>query len=140
MEDEEAYGCLAILSNHTAWLQHLEQSQAKIRGNEAETTPSPRLALQVMPPAKASSASLQASRKRPVINKVQGEVDPFSEPSQQGDNICAAFNSGTCVNNASHPSELHMCSYCLYTVQQLCHHAEQYCRCKGMSKYGAWGV
>ena len=27
-----------------------------------------------------------------------------------------------CFNNAYHPSDLHVCSYCLITIQRLCHH------------------
>ena len=76
---------------------------------------------QVMLPAKVLSGPPQASKQQSVINKVQREVGPFSEAAQPEDKACAAFNRGTCVTNASHGSDLHVCSYCLYTIQRLCH-------------------
>ena len=45
-----------------------------------------------------------------------------------------------CFNNASHPSDLHVCSYCFLTIQRLFNHKEQYCRWKGLLKNGAAGV
>ena len=34
------------------------------------------------------------------------------------------------------PLLLHMCSYCLYIVQRLCHHTEQFCRWKALPNTG----
>ena len=38
----------------------------------------------------------------------------FSDHAQPGDRDCAAYNKGLCVNNASHLTDLHVCSFCLH--------------------------
>ena len=57
----------------------------------------------------------------------QGFVPP---PSKPGDKACAGYNRGSCSNNLTHPSDLHVCSFCLRTAQKLCRHPEHKCRQK----------
>ena len=66
----------------------------------------------------------------------------FSKPAQPRDKACISFNKGNCPSNAHHPSLLHVCSSCLYTVQRLCHHTEQFCKWKTQPKIGVvgWGL
>ena len=46
-----------------------------------------------------------------------------------------------CINDADHPSLLHVCSYCLYNVYSISAitHVEQFCRRKGIPKMGPGG-
>ena len=48
--------------------------------------------------------------------------------SKLGDRACLAFNRGACQAQVSHPSNLHVCSYCLPVPSNLnLHHWEEIC-------------
>ena len=64
----------------------------------------------------------------------------YSQPSNPRDSAYQGFNRGTCGDNTSHPTELHVCRYCLNTLQCIFYHTEKYCGRKGLSKYGAEGL
>ena len=49
----------------------------------------------------------------------------YNQPCKTTDTACQGFSRGTCVDNTSHPKELHICSYCLHTVQHICYHTDQ---------------
>ena len=93
-------------------------------------------------PFKPSATSSQGHTQQPHQSSTnrtrRGAV--LSEPAQPTDKACISFNKGTCPSNTDHPFLLHMCSYCLYTVQHLCHHTEQFCRWKALPKNRAWVV
>ena len=50
----------------------------------------------------------------------------FSEVAKPGAKVCAAFNTGQCVDGTA----------CLYIVNRLCHTTELFCKRKGYSKNG----
>ena len=128
MEDGEVYRWPVVLSYHAAWLQHLEQGWATWE-DEATTLKLRRaLVWHQLPPPQTPTTSSQPTRQQPAADKVQSKTGPFSEPVKPGDRACTAFNKGLCVT--LHPADLHVCCYCLFTIQRLCHHMEQFCRCK----------
>ena len=88
----------------------------------------------------ASPQSRTQQIQPPLINIQRGGVI-FSPPASLDDQACPGFNMGTCFDNASHPSLLHVCTYCLQTVRKHGYHTEMYCQCKGATqhKMGRWG-
>ena len=63
---------------------------------------------------------------------------PFSVTAQPGHYACATYSQGLCSSNSAHPADLHVCSYCLQSVQMLCKHIELSCKCKALAKNRAW--
>ena len=66
-------------------------------------------------------------------------LQELMEDSNPGDRACPGFNKGMCTDNTSHPRELHVCSYCLKTVQRLCRHTESTTKGKALIKKTRWG-
>ena len=135
MEYDDDYGWLAVRAYHAAWLQILEQGQA-LWGDKVVKL---KLGCALMsccaqkPPQHSLS---RASHEQPpqTTNKPNRRGTVLSEPAKPEDKACVRFNWSTCTNNVDHPSLLHVCSYCLYTVQHLCHHTEQFCKKKDWPK------
>ena len=73
----------------------------------------------------------------PTSNKPQAPtraprfIGPISVTAQPRDRACATYYyQGLCSSNSAHPADLHVCSYCLQSVQWLCKYTELYCKCK----------
>ena len=81
------------------------------------------------------------ARQQPQTQGTWGRNGYYSQPSKQGDRACKGFNRGACPDNTSHSIELHVCEYCLKTIQRLCRHAEMFYQSKGtVAKNGVgWG-
>ena len=137
IEDGEEYGWSVVLSCHAVWLQYLQQGHAMCRDHVTKLKLRHALVWhRVAPSTKAPSASSQPLRQPSAGNRSQKKIGPYSEPAKPRSKACAAFNKGQCVDNTWHPADLHVCSYSLHNVQRLCHHTEQYCKCKTFSKNG----
>ena len=142
MEDGEMYWWLALRAYHAAWLQYMEQGRAAWGDEETKLKLQWRLVWHWVVPVRYSEAPSQGhppQTRLPGTNpSIRGLV--LNDSSKPGDKVCDGFNKGKCASNADHPSFLHVCSYCLYTVQHLCYHTEQYCCRKAQPKNGAGGI
>ena len=85
----------------------------------------------VAPPTKLHLSTNHPSNQPVAASRAPRCTGPFSDPSQLGDCACIAYNIGLCVNNCAHPRYLHVCSFCLYSVQMVYNHTELHCRHKG---------
>ena len=142
MEDGERYGWPAVRAYHAAWLQYMEQGRTAWGDEETKLKLRRVLVWHRVVPVRYSEGPSQG---HPPQTPLRGTNPPrwwqlLSDSSKPGDKVCDGFNEGKCASNADHPLFLHVCSYCLYTVQCLCYHTEQYCRRKAQPKNGAWGV
>ena len=128
----KVYGWKAVREYHAAWFQLLEQGQtawgdeskrAQLRSLMVWSKPSLSSRLPHPPSTSVTSANLRPP--------TQGPVDRFwyvSVPFKPGDSACSGYNIGICFSNTSHPSDLHVCMYCLRVAQKLCKHPESKCR------------
>ena len=141
IEDGERYSWSAIMAHHATWVQHIEQSLAAWGDEEnmkLRRVPMWHWVGPLRPSTTHSQGPSQQACQTSTNPTRRGTV--FSKPTEPGDKVCINFNKGTCHRNADYPSFLHVCSYCLYTVQHLCHHTEQFCNRKALPKKGAGGV
>ena len=138
-EDVEVYGWKAVREHHAAWLQLLEQDRAawSDRSKRAQLL---RLMVWSKPSISSgfphpSPASVTSINPRLRTQELVGRFGYVSVPSKPGDRACSGSNRGVCSSNTSHPSELHVCKYCLRVAQKLCRHPESRCRCKSETKH-----
>ena len=90
------------------------------------------------PPTQAASTGSQ----HPLSYANQGRVgrnNYVPQISRPGNRACLAFNRGLCQTQAAHPSDLHVCAYCLQVAQKLCRHPETRCNPKQKQKTGKGG-
>ena len=90
------------------------------------------------PPTQAASTGSQ----HPLSYANQGRVgrnNYVPQISRPGNRACLAFNRGLCQTQAAHPSDLHVCAYCLQVAQKLCRHPETRCNPKHKQKTGKGG-
>ena len=52
---------------------------------------------------------------------------PSLSQNKTGTKACALFNQGKCGAQADHPSDHHICGYCLNVVKGVCVHLERFC-------------
>ena len=142
MEDGEHYGCPAVRAYHAAWLQHMEQGRAAC-GDE-DTKLKLRRALvwhRVVPVRSSGLHRRDTCHKCASLAPTHLDGGQFSVILQnRGTRRVAVSTMANAHPNADHPSFLHVCSYCLYTVQCLCYRTEQYCCRKVLPKNGPGGV
>ena len=68
-----------------------------------------------------SSPSHQPQKEQPKGIEIHNMM---AKPSYRA---CVGFNEGTCTDATPHPKELHVWSYCMVVVSQLCVHLEHFC-------------
>ena len=148
LQDVDVYGWRVVRDYHGAWLQLLEQKRATWL-DEGERTELRRLMVWSKPSLASkgsfapSSQALSAGMQRPPAPRDQGRyVRGYGQSSMAtpGDRACQAFNIGVCQTPSAHPTDLHVCAYCLRVGGQLWRHSEVDCNCKAAAKNGAGGV
>ena len=123
---------------HTAWLQLLEQGQAtcmdereRIELQRLMVWSKPSLSSRVSNPLSTQSVSAGSQPPLPYANQGRvGRNNYVFQVSKPGDKACLTFNRGSCQTPATHPSDPHICAYCLWVAQRSCCHPESRCNCK----------
>ena len=136
MEDGECYWWPAVKTYHAAWLQHIKQGWAAWGDMEKKMKLCWALIWHLVEPSFKTSAT---PSQRPSQQAPEDPTNPtrraaiLSEPFPPGDKACVNVNY--LPSNADHPSLLHVCNYCIYSVQCLYHNTEQFYRRKALSKH-----
>ena len=106
---------------HAAWVQLLEQGWTAW-GDDIKNAQLCRLMVwsKAALSSKVSSNTVMTATPHPASQGVmiRGCYGYVSVPSKPGDRAYTGFNRFTCPSNASHPTDLHVCAYCLYTVHK----------------------
>ena len=68
-------------------------------------------------------------RPQPLSGPGQSSTkDTAAKPvtAEPGTKACARYNHGKCRTQADHPSDHHICAYCLNVAKRLCIHQERF--------------
>ena len=118
MEDSEIYGWRTVQVYYAAWLQQIEQGHALWRNSDKKTKLRRILVWnRPVPSPKSPTNSPVLSHHTTQASVGTGKDGYFSLSSMPGDRACQTFNQRMCKDNTSHPQDLHVCEYCLNTVQ-----------------------
>ena len=118
MADAELYRWEATRSFHSVWLQQLEQSTVTWKDTELRTAYHHTLVWH-----RLATWSKQASAAAGTRN-----TTPFNVLAKPGAKACQTYNKGGCALAEQHPKELHICAYCLVTLNRLCAYQEKFCQ------------
>ena len=138
MEDGETFGWPVVRAYHVVWLRHLEQCKATW-DDEATRLKLHRVLVwhRMAPSSQLSSTPTTTTPQAPT--RAPRRTGPFRLTAQPGDQACVAYNQGLCTSNAAHPTDLHVCSFCLQVTHRLCQHSGLNCKCKMLTKNGHGG-
>ena len=117
--------CVWVGAYHGVWLQQLENGRAEWQ--DADLKLEYRWAL-VWNSARPDIPTLLTSAA-PWQNETK-DTPSKPVPAPAGIPDCVLFNQGKCEAQAAHPSECHICTYCLHMVNHVCMHQERFHRCK----------
>ena len=141
--DVDVYRWRVVREYHATWLKLLEQGQAvwKDEGKRAHlrhlivwSKPSLSSMFSRTPPTPVTSTA-----SHPPNQGWVGRFGYVTQPSKPGDRASSGFNRVMGNNNVSHPSDLHVCSYCLMVAQKLCRHPDSMCNPKAGANNGKGG-
>ena len=130
-EDVEVYRWKAVREYHAAWLQLLEQGRATW-GDESKRAQLSHLMVWSKPSLSSRlphlpKASVTSANPRPPTQGQVGRPGYVPLPLKPRDRACSGYNQGVWSSNASHPTDLHVCIYCLKFAPRLCRHPKSNC-------------
>ena len=106
LENAEAYRWRSVKDYHSAWLQQLKQGRATW-GDKSKKLKLMRALVwhKVAPISKPAADTATPSRQDTQAPGSKMRNGYYSQPSET---VCWAFNLSNCMDNSSHPQELHM--------------------------------
>ena len=108
----------SLAAARRAELGHVEErgERTELRRLMVWSKPSLSSRFSNLPPTLVASTG---SQPPPTNQGWVGRYNFVSQAAKPCDRACLAFNRGSCNSQASHPSDLDVCSYCLRVAQKL---------------------
>ena len=129
MVDASMYGWEPLQAYNGLWLKQLENGRAEWQDADLKLAYRRALvwnSIQTGLPTPHMSAAPQQNENKETLSKPV----PSTPPPQVPKLVFCSIKGNVGLDPAAHPSERHICTYCLDMVNHVCLHKERFCRCK----------